>query len=180
VRVHDIGLYLRRSKTGELGFQVTVGGGLGATPYVGPTIREFLPVATLEPRVERRAGANEAGAHRGDHDVVSRQLGRDGAREAGQRELAGAVGRHVGHADLAADRRDVDDAAAALPAHVGDGRAYRVQRPPEVHGHRFLEIGQRRVLQRADRDHAGVVHQHVDGTVPIDDRLHPTTRVAGL
>jgi hypothetical protein len=30
------------------------------------------------------------------------------------------------------------------------------------------------------RDHAGVVHQHVDGTVPIDDRLHPTTRVARL
>jgi sulfite reductase (NADPH) hemoprotein beta-component len=47
VRVHDIGLYLRRAKDGQLGFQVTVGGGLGATPYVGPTIREFLPVARL-------------------------------------------------------------------------------------------------------------------------------------
>ena len=47
VRVHDIGLYLRRSDEGELGFQVTVGGGLGATPFVGPSIRPFIPAPRL-------------------------------------------------------------------------------------------------------------------------------------
>lgn len=43
VRVHDIGLRLHKNLTGEVGFEVIVGGGLGRTPIIGPTIREFLP-----------------------------------------------------------------------------------------------------------------------------------------
>ncbi|MDZ7629604.1 MAG: nitrite/sulfite reductase [Parvularculaceae bacterium] len=43
VRVHDIGLVLRRNEMGERGFEVIVGGGLGRTPYIGETIRAFLP-----------------------------------------------------------------------------------------------------------------------------------------
>ncbi|MFZ5669168.1 MAG: nitrite/sulfite reductase [Pseudomonadota bacterium] len=46
-RVHDIGLVLRRDRAGELGFEVIVGGGQGRTPYIGPTIREHLPVGQL-------------------------------------------------------------------------------------------------------------------------------------
>jgi sulfite reductase (NADPH) hemoprotein beta-component len=46
-KVHDIGLMLRRARDGSLGFEVIVGGGMGRTPYVGPTIREFLPVNRL-------------------------------------------------------------------------------------------------------------------------------------
>ncbi|WP_374658202.1 nitrite/sulfite reductase [Phenylobacterium sp.] len=46
-KVHDIGLMLRRGRDGTLGFEVIVGGGLGRTPFVGPTIREFLPVDRL-------------------------------------------------------------------------------------------------------------------------------------
>ena len=42
VRVHDIGLYLVKNDAGEIGFEVIVGGGLGRTPYIGPTIRPFL------------------------------------------------------------------------------------------------------------------------------------------
>jgi sulfite reductase (NADPH) hemoprotein beta-component len=41
--VHDVGLRLTRNAAGELGFHVTVGGGLGRTPIVGQTLREFLP-----------------------------------------------------------------------------------------------------------------------------------------
>jgi sulfite reductase (NADPH) hemoprotein beta-component len=47
LRVYDIGLALRRGRGGELGFEVMVGGGLGRTPYLGPTIREFLPTRHL-------------------------------------------------------------------------------------------------------------------------------------
>lgn len=43
VRVHDIGLRLYLNAEGERGFEVIVGGGLGRTPYIGETIREFLP-----------------------------------------------------------------------------------------------------------------------------------------
>jgi len=46
-RVHDIGLALRRGRDGSLGFEVMVGGGMGRTPYIGPTIREHLPVSRL-------------------------------------------------------------------------------------------------------------------------------------
>ena len=43
VKVHDIGLILKKNADGETGFEVIVGGGLGRTPYVGPTVRDFLP-----------------------------------------------------------------------------------------------------------------------------------------
>ena len=43
VKVHDIGLILYKNEEGETGFEVIVGGGLGRTPYVGHTIRKFLP-----------------------------------------------------------------------------------------------------------------------------------------
>ncbi|HTK36359.1 MAG TPA: nitrite/sulfite reductase [Caulobacteraceae bacterium] len=46
-RIYDIGLKLRRARDGALGFEVMVGGGLGRTPYLGPTIREFLPTEHL-------------------------------------------------------------------------------------------------------------------------------------
>ncbi len=47
IQVHDIGLQMVRNDQGELGFRVHVGGGLGRTPMVGPTIREFLPELDL-------------------------------------------------------------------------------------------------------------------------------------
>jgi sulfite reductase (NADPH) hemoprotein beta-component len=43
VRVHDVGLRLWRNEKGEVGFEVIVGGGLGRTPMIGKTLREFLP-----------------------------------------------------------------------------------------------------------------------------------------
>ncbi len=43
IRVHDIGLRMRPGRDGGAGFEVVVGGGLGRTPLVGKTIREFLP-----------------------------------------------------------------------------------------------------------------------------------------
>jgi sulfite reductase (NADPH) hemoprotein beta-component len=46
-KIYDIGLAMRRGRGGELGFEVMVGGGLGRTPYLGPTIREFLPTRHL-------------------------------------------------------------------------------------------------------------------------------------
>ncbi|MFO1378905.1 MAG: nitrite/sulfite reductase [Chitinivorax sp.] len=43
IQVHDIGLNLVKSDSGEIGFKVIVGGGLGRTPIIGSVIREFLP-----------------------------------------------------------------------------------------------------------------------------------------
>lgn len=52
VRVHDIGLRLHRNGAGEAGFEVVVGGGLGRTPFVGKTIKPFLPKRDLLSYVE--------------------------------------------------------------------------------------------------------------------------------
>jgi sulfite reductase (NADPH) hemoprotein beta-component len=42
-RWHDVGLSLLRNALGELGFCVSVGGGMGRTPMIGTTLRAFLP-----------------------------------------------------------------------------------------------------------------------------------------
>ncbi|MBO9708988.1 MAG: nitrite/sulfite reductase [Caulobacter sp.] len=47
VKVHDIGLILRNGRDGQAGFEVIVGGGQGRTPYVGQTIRSYLPTQHL-------------------------------------------------------------------------------------------------------------------------------------
>ncbi len=43
VKVHDIGLRMHKNDKGEIGFEVMVGGGLGRTPIIAKTIRDFLP-----------------------------------------------------------------------------------------------------------------------------------------
>jgi len=52
IRVHDIGLRLHRNDAGETGFEVVVGGGLGRTPFIGKTIKPFLPKRDLLSYIE--------------------------------------------------------------------------------------------------------------------------------
>ncbi|MBT9506763.1 nitrite/sulfite reductase [Rhodoferax sp.] len=40
---HDVGLHVLLNAEGEMGFKVLVGGGMGRTPVIASTIREFLP-----------------------------------------------------------------------------------------------------------------------------------------
>ncbi|WP_426210817.1 nitrite/sulfite reductase [Massilia sp. TWP1-3-3] len=43
IAVHDIGLTVVHNDAGEIGFKVMVGGGMGRTPILGSTVRDFLP-----------------------------------------------------------------------------------------------------------------------------------------
>lgn len=52
VKAHDIGLITRRGPDGAVGYEVLVGGGLGRTPMIGKTIRDFLPKTDLLPYIE--------------------------------------------------------------------------------------------------------------------------------
>src|SRR6202171_4698254 len=52
VKVHDIGLRMHKNGAGETGFEVIVGGGLGRTPFIGKTIKPFLPKRDLLSYVE--------------------------------------------------------------------------------------------------------------------------------
>ena len=42
-QVHDVGVHIVRSLSGDLGFEILAGGGLGRTPIIGQVVREFLP-----------------------------------------------------------------------------------------------------------------------------------------
>jgi sulfite reductase (NADPH) hemoprotein beta-component len=42
LRIHDLALQLHRNGSGETGFEVMVGGGLGRTPFLAKTIKPFL------------------------------------------------------------------------------------------------------------------------------------------
>lgn len=53
IKAHDIGLrVLRHPDTHDIGYEVSVGGGLGRTPLIGKVIREFLPRNELLPYLE--------------------------------------------------------------------------------------------------------------------------------
>ena len=52
IKVHDIGLRIVSSISGEHGYEVVLGGGLGRTPMIGHVVREFLPKADLLPYLE--------------------------------------------------------------------------------------------------------------------------------
>lgn len=48
IKAHDIGIrILKHPQTGETGYEISVGGGLGRTPMIGKVVRDFLPKADL-------------------------------------------------------------------------------------------------------------------------------------
>ena len=85
-RAHDIGLRTVRDDTGEIGYEVSVGGGLGRTPIIGSVIREFLPEADLLPYVEsilqvyNRLGRRD-NKHKARIKITVRAQGIDAFRE---------------------------------------------------------------------------------------------------
>ena len=47
IKAHDIGIQIVKNSAGEVGYKIIVGGGLGRTPIIGQTLREFLPKSEL-------------------------------------------------------------------------------------------------------------------------------------
>ncbi len=47
IKVHDIGLLMKPNANGEVGFEVFVGGGLGRTPHVGVSVRDWVSKGEL-------------------------------------------------------------------------------------------------------------------------------------
>ena len=93
VRVHDIGLRLWKNEQGEVGFEVIVGGGLGRTPLIGKTLREFLPkdelLAYLEAtlRVYNRYGRRD-NIYKARIKILVHEIGAEKMREEVEAEYA--------------------------------------------------------------------------------------------
>ena len=52
VRIHDIGLVVKKNAEGRVGFEVYVGGGLGRTPFVAPKTRDWVDEEDLIAYIE--------------------------------------------------------------------------------------------------------------------------------
>uniref|UniRef100_B0T3T0 Nitrite/sulfite reductase hemoprotein beta-component ferrodoxin domain protein n=1 Tax=Caulobacter sp. (strain K31) TaxID=366602 RepID=B0T3T0_CAUSK len=103
-KVHDVGLILRKNRDGALGFEVIVGGGQGRTPYVGPTIRQFLPAEHLLSYVEAILR------------VYNRHGRRDNIYKARIKILVAALGAEAFARQVEEEWGKIDLARADLPA----------------------------------------------------------------
>lgn len=52
VKFHDIGLIMKKDEAGVIGFEVLVGGGMGRTPMIATTMREFVQANELLTYIE--------------------------------------------------------------------------------------------------------------------------------
>jgi sulfite reductase (NADPH) hemoprotein beta-component len=140
VRVHDIGLRLWRNETGEVGFEAIVGGGLGRTPMIGKTLREFLPKDELLAYLEATLR------------VYNRYGRRDNLYKARIKILVHEVGAEKMREEVEAEYADIKDGALKLPAETIESIA-RQFAPPAL-PHRPAVVGAVEALKLEDRDFA--------------------------
>ena len=85
-QVHDIGVYIVRSESGESGFRILAGGGLGRTPVIGHTMFDFVAredlLTALEAimRIYNREGRRD-NKYKARIKILVRQTGVDRFRE---------------------------------------------------------------------------------------------------
>src|SRR5262249_9572373 len=112
VKIHDIGLRMHRNGAGEAGFEVMVGGGLGRTPFLGKTIKPFLPKRDLLSYVEAIMRTyNQVGGREQSYKVRIVSVVHDLGAETFARELEDD-GPSIKAAALALDPAVVDDTPA--------------------------------------------------------------------
>jgi sulfite reductase (NADPH) hemoprotein beta-component len=140
VRVHDIGLRLWRNAEGEVGFEVIVGGGLGRTPMIGKTLREFLPKDELLAYLEATLR------------IYNRYGRRDNLYKARIKILVHEIGAEKMREEVEAEYAEMKDGALKLPAETIEAIA-RQFAPPAL-PHRPAVVGAVEALKLEDRDFA--------------------------
>jgi sulfite reductase (NADPH) hemoprotein beta-component len=118
VRVHDIGLRLWRNDQGEAGFEVIVGGGLGRTPMIGKTVREFLPKDELLAYLEATLR------------VYNRYGRRDNLYKARIKILVHEIGVEKMREEVEAEYESMKDSALKLSPETIEAIAYQFTPPP--------------------------------------------------
>jgi sulfite reductase (NADPH) hemoprotein beta-component len=118
VRVHDIGLRLWRNHDGEVGFEVIVGGGLGRTPMIGKTLREFLPKDELLAYLEATLR------------VYNRYGRRDNLFKARIKILVHEIGAEKMREEVEVEYGSMKDSALKLPPETIEAIARQFAPPP--------------------------------------------------
>ena len=120
VRAHDIGLIVKTNEQGEIGFEILVGGGLGRTPMIGKTVRDFLPAdellayCTAIMRVYNRFGRRD-NKYKARVKILVHELGLDEFKREVETEYA--AGDHAEGIALAADELERIQGYFAPPAY---------------------------------------------------------------
>jgi sulfite reductase (NADPH) hemoprotein beta-component len=140
VRVHDIGLRLWRNEAGEVGFEVIVGGGLGRTPMIGKTLREFLPKDELLAYLEATLR------------VYNRYGRRDNLYKARIKILVHEIGTEKMREEVEAEYAEIKDGALKLSPETIESIA-RQFAPPAL-PHRPAVVGAVEALRLEDNDFA--------------------------
>jgi sulfite reductase (NADPH) hemoprotein beta-component len=128
IRVHDIGLELRRGPGGGLGFRVFVGGGQGRTPMLAKEIRDFVPeqelLAYLEAimRVYNRYGRRD-NKYKARVKILVHERGLEEIREQVEAEFAELRG---GALDVPVEAREAISAYFAPPSFEDLPRTSRI------------------------------------------------------
>ena len=140
VRVHDIGLRLWRNEAGEVGFEVIVGGGLGRTPMIGKTLREFLPRDELLAYLEAALR------------VYNRYGRRDNLYKARIKILVHEIGAEKMREEVEAEYAAMKDSALKLAPETIEAIANQFAPPPLPHRSAIVPEVER--LRLEDRDFA--------------------------
>jgi len=193
---HDIGLQLKKNDAGEVGFKVLVGGGMGRTPIIGITIREFLPwqqiLVFIEAivRVYNRYGRRD-NAYKARIKILVKAEGQKFV-DAVNAEFADILENDVAGAAHLLPQAELDRVAKSfeLPAGVlpqaestrpavDAPRAYGRWLERNVHGHRIA--GYRAVtlsLKRAGQAPGDATDDQMDAAADIAERFsHGELRV---
>jgi len=140
VRVHDVGLRLWANEAGEVGFEVIVGGGLGRTPMIGKTLRDFLPRDELLAYLEATLR------------VYNRYGRRDNLYKARIKILVHEIGAEKMREEVEAEYAAIKDGALKLPGETIEAIA-RQFAPPAL-PHRPAVVAEVEALRLEDRDFA--------------------------
>jgi sulfite reductase (NADPH) hemoprotein beta-component len=138
VRVHDIGLRLWRNQHGEVGFEVIVGGGLGRTPMIGKTLREFLPKDELLAYLEAALR------------VYNRYGRRDNLYKARIKILVHEIGEAKMRGEVEAEYAATKDSALKLAPETIEAIARQFAPPPLPHRSAVVPEVERLKLESRD------------------------------
>ena len=107
--VHDIGVRIVLGESGEPGYRISVGGGLGRTPMIGKVIRDFLPKSQLLSYLEAILRAYNLEGRRDNKfkariKILVHEIGTEAFTERVERIFAGLDRDRIDVADAERDR----------------------------------------------------------------------------
>src|SRR6266446_2503471 len=93
IMIHDIGIQILRNANGEIGYRVSVGGGLGRSPFIGHEVGSFVAKADILAFLEAVMRVyNESGRrdniHKARIKILVHQIGIEEMRRRGENEFA--------------------------------------------------------------------------------------------